>query len=263
MRAPWTSPFILTFLLISFLVGCNSSSIYQNPTSPSATPTAWRDATVTPTGGTFGFSDIGISLTFPPDAIPLGELFTFSVRAFPSSVPLTPSGPIYVRLGSFELVGNDISFQEPVTVSFPLVDYKSPGYTGRGFMLGPAYSWTEFGNAPIQADGMHAVMSISGPGIYGVFEPIPLSVEITVSRQSGPAPLSVAFKAIVTGGTPPYEAIWIWGDDADPDAGLTFSHFYEAPGDYDPSVYVIDATGSSATDWIHLTCYAQAGPPSL
>jgi hypothetical protein len=107
---------------------------------------------------------------------------------------------------------------------------------------------------------MHAVMSISEPGIYGAFDPVPLGVEMIVSRQSGPVPMSIAFKATVTGGTPPYDCVWYWGDNSDPGAGLVNSHFYKDPGDYEPSVLVMDAEGSSATDSVHMSFYFQQGP---
>ena len=263
MRIQWTRPLIWTLLLLTFLIGCNSTSIYQNPVSASVQPTDWRSGTADPMGGTFGFPEIGISLSFPEGAIPDGETFAFSVRGFPGNVPTVPAGPVYLRLGTFELTGDDMVFLAPVVVSFQLAESRDPGFAGRGFMINSSLAWEAAGNAPVQNDGMHAVMSINEPGIYGAFDPVPLGVEITVSRQTGPAPLSVAFKAIVTGGTPPYDAVWFWSDSSDPSAGLTNSHFYEAPGDYDPSVLVIDSSGASVTDWIHLTCYGQASPPNF
>ncbi|MCX6646726.1 MAG: PKD domain-containing protein [bacterium] len=260
MRVPWTSPIILTTLLSILLVGCNSSSIYQNPISPTIDPTEWRSGTVDPSGGSFGFSDIGINLEFPAGAIPDDATFSFSVRGFPGDVPTTPAGPIYIRLGTFEMTGDDMVFQAPVVVSFQLAEYKSPGFAGRGFKINASYAWEAAGTAPVQNDGMHAVMSIDEPGIYGAFDPVPIEVEMIVSRQSGIAPMSIAFKAIVTGGTPPYDSVWYWGDNSDPGAGLVNSHFYKDPGDYEPSVLVMDAEGSSATDSVHICCYPHESP---
>jgi len=123
--------------------------------------------------------------------------------------------------------------------------------------------WSFDQKAPVLGDGMHCVMHVSRPGVYGAFEHVPLHVEATVSRQMGPIPLSVGFKAIVTGGHPPYGVVWDFGDNDDPQAGVSVAHLYEDPGDYTVTVIVTDDSGNWTSDWIHLTAYFAPGPPTL
>jgi len=260
MRKLFSTTVLVILMLMLFLASCNDAQ-FSNPSSPSATPSVIRTATVTELGGVFNFPDIGMQITFPDGAIPVGEVYTFNVQSFPPDIPLVPSDTTYIRLGTFALEGEDIVFDEIVEVRFPLADLFAANTYSGAFNLTDANAWVPIGNAPVLDDGRTAMMSIDAPGTYGSFQNVPLHVEITVSQQSGTVPLSVAFKAIVTGGTPPYNALWWYGDDDDPDGGLTVSHIYVEPGDYSASVQVFDADGESCLDWIHLTCYGQSGPP--
>ncbi len=263
MRVKLISPYIFTILLVSLLIGCNSNEPYTNPVSPGAASTVWHTGTVTPAGGTFDFADIGINIIFPAGAVPVGETFAFSVRGFPSDVPIVPVGSTLIRLGTFEMTGNGTVLLEPAVVRFLIAEHRGQGTISRGFMLNNSYAWQAYGNAPIMADGMHALMTIYGPGIYGAFEPVPLHVEATVSQQMGTVPLSVALRAIITGGNPPYSALWFFGDDTDPESGINIAHWYVNPGDYDATVTVTDSAGGTAIDWVHITCYSQSGPPAF
>jgi len=262
MRKLFSTTVLVLLFLMLLLASCNNGQ-YSNPASPSAVPSAIRTASVTETGGVYDFPDIGITVTFPADAIPAGEVFPFSVMAFPPNIPLVPTDTTYIRLGTFMLDGIDMTFGEPVAVTFPLADMFAGGTYSGGFQLTDGNAWGTVGNAPVTDDGLHATMNINEPGIYGSFQSVPLHVEITVSQQTSPVPLSVAFRAIVTGGTPPYSAVWWYGDDSEPESGLMVSHIYFDPGDYSASCQVMDADGQSALDWVHLTAYGQVGPPLI
>lgn len=249
-------------LITTMVVGCNDGT-YSNPTSPAASTTGWRTLTFTDAGGTFDFSDIGIYIIVPPDTLAPGDAYSCDVRGFPSGIPLIPTGPVLIRLGTFELFGPDTDFLREIEVRFAIADTRSPGLNSRGYALDDNNVWHFSQNAPVLGDGMHCVMHITNPGIYGAFEPVDLHVEATVSEQSGPIPLSVGFKAIVTGGQEPYGIIWDFGDNNEPVAGKTVAHMYENPGDYTATVMVTDAVGHTATDWIHLTAYYISSPPIL
>lgn len=263
MRVKLISPYIFSLLLVFLLVGCNSDEPYANPVSPDAIPTIWHTGTVTPAGGTFDFADIGINIIFPAGAIPPAETFAFSVRGFPSDIPMVPLGSVMIRLGTFEMTGDGTVFLEPVAVRFLIAENRGQGTTSRGYRLNDSYYWQEYGNAPIMADGLHALLTINDPGIYGAFEAVGLRVEATVSQQMGTVPLSVGLRAVVTGGNPPYSALWFFGDDTDPESGINISHLYVNPGDYDATVTVTDSAGGTAIDWVHITCYSQSGPPAF
>ncbi len=253
---------IALMILTLTLVSCNGGT-YSNPSSPSASPTEWRTLTISETGGTFTFADIGLYITAPPGAVPEGEVYNFQVRGFPPNIPLLPTGPVLVRLGTFEIVGDDVMFEQPVTIRFRLADSRSPGIMSKGYKLTTDQIWESYGNAPIWTDGMHATISTYGPGVYGSFEFIQLHVEARVSQMKGPVPLSVGFDAIITGGYPPYDVLWDFGDGSDSQGGHTVAHAYMDPGDYTCTVMVVDRDGNTETDWLHLTCYGISGPPWL
>lgn len=264
MRLSWLQINLVILTLILVSVGC-SSGTYTNPMSPHATPTAWRTLTVTDAGGEFNFPDIGLYFSIPAGAVLSDERYTFNVRGFPSGIPLVPTGPVFVRLATFELVGGpeDFEFELPIEVTFQLIEARSPGISTSGYALNDANQWEFSQVAPILTDGIHAIMSITAPGVYGSFMPIPLHVEIKVSRSSGPIPLSVGFEALITGGHPPYTVLWQWGDNEDPDTGIAISHMYPDPGTYTCSAQVYDAEMHTAQDWINVYAYAQAGPTTF
>lgn len=259
------STLILICALCALTTGCNNGT-YANPVSPPAATTEWRTFTVDYDGGTFDFSDIGAVVKFPEGAIGMGESYTFRIRLFPAGIPLLPSGPVLVRLGTFELAGSpdpDFQFELPVEVLIRIAEARDPGIGTEGWQIDSQYKWAYLQAVPLMNDGIQALMRITGPGIYGSFERVPLHIEATVSRQQGPAPLSVTFKGIVTGGYPPYQVFWDFGDNEDPRAGVTTSHMYKDPGVYDASVTVIDHDGVTVVDHLTLTAYAQGGPADL
>jgi len=262
MRYATLTTAIAVLILMTLVIGCNDGQ-YSNPASPDASSTAWRTLTFTDVGGTYDFSDIGIYIIVPPDTLEPGDVYSCDVRGFPSGIPVIPTGPVLIRLGTFELFGPDADFLREIEVRFRIADNRSPGLNSRGYALDDNNIWHFSQNAPVLGDGMHCVMHIASPGIYGAFEPVDLHVEATVSQQSSPIPLSVGFKAIASGGHPPYGFVWDFGDNSDPVAGQTVAHAYVDPGDYTATVMVTDSVGHTATDWIYLTAYYIASPPAL
>jgi len=257
---------LLTALLVLItgvlVLGCDDGQ-YSNPVSPPVTTSEWRTISIDEFGGTISLPEIGMYLTIPQDAVPSGEMYTFDIRLNPPNVPLVPSGAVLVRLGTFEMSGPDVAFIRAIDVRFRIADDRSPGTFTRGYRLNEDNFWEYYGNANIYGDGLYATVSIQRSGIFGAFEAVPLHVEATVSQQMGPVPLSVGFNAIVTGGHPPYSAVWDFGDKDDSKSGLSATHQYVDPGDYTAVVTVMDSNGQVDTDWIYLTAYWIASPPAL
>jgi hypothetical protein len=250
----WTT-LTLIFAALLIMVGCNEG-ILSNPVSPPADTTAWRTLSVDDTGGSFDFPDIGAMVTIPAEAVPMDETWDLSIRLFPSTVPLIPSGPVLVRLGTFELKGPDEAiFLKPIDVQFRIALALDPGIGTRGYAIDETNNWYFVQNAVVLPDGAHVMMSVGSPGIYGSFQFIPLHIEANVSNQQGQAPLGVAFNAVTTGGHPPYDIAWDFGDNTDKKAGVAVSHWYKDPSVYNPSVMVIDADGNTASDTLLIEAF--------
>jgi hypothetical protein len=245
----------LTFTALTILIGCNDG-ILSNPVSPPAATTEWRTLSVGDTGGSFDFSDIGAIVTVPAGAIPMDEIWDLSIRLFPGGIPLLPSGPVLVRLGTFELIGPDgAAFLKPVEVRFRIAKAQDPGVGTKAYALDDTNAWYFVQNATVLNDGAHVAMTVLSPGIYGSFQVVPLHIEASVSNQQGNAPLGVSFYAVVTGGHPPYDIAWDFGDNSDKKAGTAVSHWYKDPSDYNPSVMVIDADDNFASDTLLIQAY--------
>jgi len=94
-----------------------------------------------------------------------------------------------------------------------------------------------------------------GPGI--------LAIDATATRTVGYGYLSTSFFVNITGGNPPYMAIWDFGDGSDPKMGVRVSHIYVLPGIYNCSVNVYDTEevlagvgGSVAHDFVECFVFA-------
>lgn len=72
---------------------------------------------------------------------------------------------------------------------------------------------------------------------------------------------TVAFLSEVSGGAPPYEYAWAFGDGAS-SVEANPSHTYSARGDYEVTLTVTDATGASAADSLHLSMPTPAALPA-
>jgi len=74
--------------------------------------------------------------------------------------------------------------------------------------------------------------------------PSALEVQISTSRDTGPAPLTVEFGAFVSGGTQTYSSV-AWGlGDGQNGSGLQFNYTYTTPGVYTVNVTVTDSSGA-------------------
>jgi hypothetical protein len=88
-----------------------------------------------------------------------------------------------------------------------------------------------------------------------------LSVTASAAPSSGGAPLSVAFEAEISGGTPPYAFDWDFGDGSPHSSEADPEHTYAAEGLYPVTLTVTDAAGALASDG-HLLVTA-VPPPSV
>ncbi|HEX9817168.1 MAG TPA: PKD domain-containing protein [Candidatus Thermoplasmatota archaeon] len=82
--------------------------------------------------------------------------------------------------------------------------------------------------------------------------PPPLAVVILPTRAGGAAPLDVGFAAQVTGGTPPIQFAWAFGDEATGNQS-SVNHTFATPGVYLVQVVAQDARGQFAVDRVTLT----------
>lgn len=90
-----------------------------------------------------------------------------------------------------------------------------------------------------------------------------LGIDASATKTVGYGYLSTSFYVNVTGGNPPYMAVWDFGDGSDPQVGLRVSHLYEGPGNYTCSVLVYDTLdtdagvgGSVAHDFVECFVFA-------
>ena len=70
-----------------------------------------------------------------------------------------------------------------------------------------------------------------------------LTVTASADKTVGPAPLSVGFSGLATGGTAPYTYEWTFGDASAPSTSQSPSHTYTVPGYYNATLTVTDARG--------------------
>ncbi len=81
----------------------------------------------------------------------------------------------------------------------------------------------------------------------------PMSVALTASPLSGPAPLAVNLAAAASGGTGPYTYTWAFGDNSATETGIQVSHTYQNTGSYTVTVNASDTAGHHAEAALTIT----------
>lgn len=246
---------VAAVFFLSTQTSCSSS------TSP-LTPTTLETRTIS-NGTQAVYSVSGVIVTAAADSFDPGDALSLGVVLNPADFPQSAGLPaIHERVASVVLsdaTGSGTTIQSPLTVRIPLLrnDEVNGNSTLRLLRFDPdAGRWVNTGrNAATSDDANAATFTMTEPGTYGVFRQVPLKLSITPSRTTGKAPFSVALKAEVKGGTPPYTIIWWYGDDSDPDIGMTVSHIYENPSTYYVSAEVTDGEGRSATAFVNLRTF--------
>ncbi len=83
----------------------------------------------------------------------------------------------------------------------------------------------------------------------------PLVVGLESSTRGGLVPLSVTFTAEVSGGEPPYQYGWDFGDGSQATGSAAEVHSYDATGSYTVRVTVTDAQGETAVASVEVTVH--------
>lgn len=246
---------LLTVIGLTVLFGCSNG----NDTNP--LPTNEYTLTFTSAGASLNYSQIGVQIEVPAGAVEEGVTVPLSVTVQPINLPeRAVADSIFERIGwiSLENKGNpDIVLQKGITVCFPLNgSFKS----NQNFFVfrfdRKSGKWVTDGRqATVTDTGKYAIFSADRFGAWGVFQIVPLRVDATASRTIAKAPASITLTAVIDGGAPPYTVTWWYGDDNDPDVGLSISHYYELPMTYTPCCIVVDSLGHEASDYIDINLY--------
>ncbi len=90
----------------------------------------------------------------------------------------------------------------------------------------------------------------------------PITITPSPSSISGDAPYLAAFSIQVSGGTPPYNFNWSFGDGSSGSSEQNPAHQYSAPGAYTATVTVTDSQGDTSTATIKVTVKEANKPPT-
>ena len=243
---------ILILVLGFVLMGCSGSG--TTPMVPSDIETM----TFNHNAASLDYNTLGVSVDVPEGTLELGQEVELQVQIAPPNLPERAyTSSIHSRIGWLDLSNNsdpDINLQDEIRVTFPLNDDYPASATYSVYLYNPSDGvWHPTGkNAVVTDDGLSAVFSANSFGTWGVFKGVPLTAEISASRTTGQAPASIAMDVLIDGGSPPYAIIWWYGDDSDPEAGLSTSHLYVEPSTYTPCVIVVDAMNRQVSDDINI-----------
>jgi len=235
-----------------FLLGCSNG----NDIAP--LPTDEYTLFFTDTGASLNYSLIDVQVDVPVDAIGEGETVPLAVMVQPQNLPeLAFSGSIFERIGwlSLENIGDpNIALMKEMMVYFPLYGSYVPNANYVVFYFNESSGkWSSDDRVATVTDtGTHAIFAADQFGTWGVFQAVPLKVDATASRTTAKAPGSITLTAVIDGGAPPYTVSWWFGDDSDPQSGVTVSHFYEAPITYTASCVVTDSANHTVSDYIDI-----------
>ncbi len=89
-----------------------------------------------------------------------------------------------------------------------------------------------------------------------------MTVTASADKTSGSKPLAVQFTGTVTGGTPPYTYLWIFGDGSTNSTDQNPSHTFTTAGVYNVAFTAKDSTQATATGKVTITV-TDAPPPVI
>ena len=95
----------------------------------------------------------------------------------------------------------------------------------------------------------------SGPSDIGCYESAPSPLRALASAQpgNGTVPLTVAFAGTASGGVPPYQYTWVYGDGAPPSRAPDPLHTYNTTGSFPVEMTVEDTQGAETHAFLNVT----------
>src|SRR5438094_5315854 len=174
-----------------------------------------------------------------------------------SQQPISVSGAPPPLTASFAYSPSSTQAGQPVTCTASASGWTSAftfswsfgdGTTGTGSPVTHTYSsagsytaalTVKESSSPQQTATSQMTVAVTSP-------PPPISASFTLSPSSPDAGQSVSFAASASGGTPPYNYTWSYGDGST-GTGLQVTHTYDRDGTYQVALTVADSIGSTGT----------------
>jgi PKD repeat protein len=207
-------------------------------------------------GGYVGYGSEGINESLGVSAVPWDPVVVSFLSASPSSgvIPLEVSFAVEGSGGSgsytysWDFGDGDTSSQQNPTHTYDTADTYDVEVTV-----------TDADDSNNSTTGLLTVITLD--------QPTTLSVGISASPTSGDAPLTVTFTATISGGSPPYDLEWDFGDgdtesQSTDDDTAQISHSYDA-GSYEVWVEVTSSSsGGTGTQTVQASIGIVATTPS-